>query len=129
MNRNEATDLAVRIGQTFNGPPTDIWEDDLQQLDAGRAGTAYARLRREHDQRWLSIAAFMAMYRSLNTDDASTVENVCGECDNTGWVTAPDNVLEAGTDHERRYSAVRPCRCPIGRDSEQSNVWKARAAA
>lgn len=128
MLRHEATDLAIRIGQCFNGPPVDVWEDDLGPLDAGRAGTALARLRREHEHRWLSIAQFMNMYRAIHTDDPSSV-TVCGDCDNTGWVEAPNNVLEAGTDHERRYTAVKPCRCSTGSERERSTVWKARSAA
>ena len=129
MLRQEATELAVRIGQCFNGPPIDVWEEDLGQLDAGRAGTALARLRREHEHRWLSIAQFMNMYRSIQTTDGSNAEPDCDECDNTGWVKATDIVLEAGTDTERHYSAVKPCGCPVGRDRERTTVWKNRSAA
>lgn len=122
----EATDLAVKIGQTFNGPPIDVWEEELAHLDAGRAGTAIVRARREHNNRWLSIAQFLEFYRGVNTDDASTRPPECGDCDNTGWMKAPDIVHHPGEDHERHDSAVKPCRCPIGKQASQSAVWKYR---
>lgn len=127
MLRQEATDLAVRIGQCFNGPPIDVWEEDLGNLDAGRAGTALARLRREHEHRWLSVAQFMNMYRSIHTEDASTAAPECGECDNTGWRPAPDLIRNGGTDAEHRNTQVRPCDCPDGRRASESAVWKYRS--
>lgn len=126
MLRQEATDLAVRIGQCFNGPPIDVWEEDLGQLDAGRAGTALARLRREHEHRWLSIAQFMAAYRSVRTDDASNAVPHCDECDNTGWKPAADLVRNPGTETEHRNTQVRPCTCQDGRRAAESAVWKHR---
>lgn len=67
MTRLEATDLAVRILQRFNGPPADVWEETLEDLEAGRANTALARLTREHANRWLSVAEFRNAYRALHT--------------------------------------------------------------
>jgi len=126
MTSAEATALAVRISQCFTGPPVDVWEEDLANLDAGRAGTALARLRRDHDQRWLSVAAFLAMYRSIHTDDASTVEK-CGWCDASGWVQVDDLVINAGTDREYRDSQVVPCsHCSHGKQAERSTVWTKR---
>lgn len=129
MLRQEATDLAVRITQCFTGPPIDIWEEDLGTLDAGQAGTTLARLRREHEQRWLSIAAFMAMYRSLDTTDASTPVNTCHHCDNTGWVRAPDVVRNEGTDTEYHDTSVKPCDCDEGQQRRRTTVWQNRGAA
>ena len=118
MTSLEATDLAVRILQAFNGPPASEWEDVLADLDAGRAGTTYARLRREHDNRWLSIARFMETYRSLNTDDASTRGPTCQACDGTGWLTG-HRYVEKGV----MYSGVKPCTCSEGRQRSGSSAW------
>lgn len=119
MTPTEATALATRILRTFNGPPLADWEEELGELDAGRAGTAYVRIRREHLTKWLSIAEFAAVYRSLHTDDASTRPPACGWCDNTGWTQTPDHVQRAAV-----YSGVKPCtRCPEGRAREVSETW------
>lgn len=66
MTHLEATDLAVRILRVFSGPPADVWEEVLVDLHAGQAGTALARLTREHQNRWLSVAEFTAKYNSLS---------------------------------------------------------------
>jgi len=126
MTRDEALTLAVKINQTFSGPPTDVWEEDLQLLDAGRAGTALARLRREHEHRWLSIAAFMAMYRSVNVEDQSTRPDDCDRCDSGGWIEGAPSILELGPDNSIEYTTVQPCNCPHGREAEQSTAWKYR---
>jgi len=67
MTPTETAHLVERIVQTWpTGPRGRIWTEALEPLDAGRAGTAYARLRasEEHPP---SIARFMAVYRSLDT--------------------------------------------------------------
>lgn len=123
MNTVEADDLAKRIINTWrSGPPLDVWREELHRLDAGTAGTAYAKLRRtaEHAP---SIAKFLAEYHALHTVD--TPEPDCGDCDRTGWVQAEDRIMP----DERRYSQVKPCRCAHGRKAEQSPAWTKRGAA
>lgn len=67
MTPQEATDLAVRIDQSFprrkgwEGVSVDIWADRLEELDAGRAGTAYGRLLAKMTQA-PSISEFLAEY-------------------------------------------------------------------
>jgi hypothetical protein len=66
VNQAEATDLAKRIINCWRGgPPLTEWIDELKRLDAGMAGTAYIRLRREHEHA-PSIARFLAEYRGVH---------------------------------------------------------------
>lgn len=107
MNENQAAVLATKIRGTFDGPPVTAWEEELIELDAGKAGTAFARLRREHDARYLTIARFIDAYRSL-AGDADDDEQ-CDDCDGGGWAPAPDLHL-----HGAIYSQVEPCHCRTG---------------
>jgi hypothetical protein len=117
----EAADLAYRINQTWrNGPSADVWEDELKHMDYGRSCTAYAKLRRERTHA-PSVAEFVKMYRSLQTEDASTRGPDCATCDSTGWVKAKDITSRGHT-----YSAVKPCGCAIGGQMAASSIWKER---
>lgn len=113
MTPEEATDLATRMAQTWrNGVPAREWESELAELDAGRAGTVFARLRRESDNA-PTIAGFLAKYRSLgpmpNTGERYAD---CDECGNHGWRT-----LWATDGDGREYSpGVEPCRCRWGQE-------------
>src|SRR5690606_18933814 len=89
MTDTEGDDLAKRIINAFRGgPPLAEWRDVLAKLDAGRAGTAFVRLRGQLDYA-PSIARFMAEYRALDTHDASTRTH-CDTCGGSGWAPAPD---------------------------------------
>lgn len=127
MTPTTADELAKRIINTWrSGPALTEWRDELETLDEGRAGTAFMRLRHtsEHSP---SIARFISEYRALQTTDGSTEKVDCADCDNTGWVSAPDIVLNAGTDREYRNTQVRPCtRCDYGKQAERSTVWTNR---
>jgi hypothetical protein len=120
MNRPEATDLAVRILGTFQGPPAGDWEEELADMDAGRAGTTYARLRRNHVRRWLSIAEFIAEYRQVEPHDASTRPTGCPACAG-GWVEVLPRIVG-----ETTYHQWQPCSCSEGRNREASAVWRNR---
>jgi hypothetical protein len=147
MNSLEATDMAVRILGRFQGPPADAWEEVLHDVPAGVAGTALARLTREHDKRWLSIAEFLNMVRQVQPYDASNRlgAQTCEACSDSGWIEADDFVEPAGPIEsipakvapdgtvttpartEQRpvtYSQVRPCACREGRARAQSSVWR-----
>ena len=124
MTTDEANDLAKRIINTWrSGPPLDVWREELARLDAGTAGTAYAKLRRtiEHAP---SIARFLAEYNSLSTDRPDD-RPPCLLCDNSGWIQATDLVMP----DERRYTTVRPCQCHHGQEAERSSAWTKRGAA
>lgn len=118
MNARDAEDLAVRILGVFQGPNAREWEDELQGLDAGRAGTAFQRCKREHTQRWLSIAEYLTVYRSLNVEDAST-RSECDECSGSGWVTSGHY-----THKGLGYTAAEPCRCNDGKRAYESKSWR-----
>ena len=121
-----ATDLAVKIHQTFGGQPATIWEDELTNLDQGRATTAYIRLRREHEGR-LSIARYLTVYQALNTQDAGNRPDPCPACADSGWVshTGRDGDTLHYQAHRNPYTAAHPCRhCPAGKQAESSPIWR-----
>ncbi|MBP6729966.1 MAG: hypothetical protein KA129_10095 [Microthrixaceae bacterium] len=120
MLRQEACDLAVRILGVFHGPQAAEWEDELQHLDAGTAGTTFVRLRREHTGRWLSIADFHAVYRTLRTDDASTKTDPCDACGDSGWLESAQYI-----ERDQLYTGARPCSCSEGRKRAASKTWTA----
>lgn len=75
MTRQEAEDLAIRISQSFptrrgiDGVAVDVWAEYLEPLDAGRAGTAYARLLRKLTAP-PAIADFAAEYGQVRGETA-----------------------------------------------------------
>ena len=117
MTPAEADELGKRIINNWRGgPPLAEWREELAELDAGKAGTAYVRLRRtlEHAP---SIARFIAEYKSLDTDDASTKDK-CGWCAN-GWTETQRHLA-----HGHPYYGWQPCnRCNEGRANETSEAW------
>ena len=127
MTLNTAESLGMRILERFQGPPVNVWVEVFidSELDEGTCGTAIARLTREHQHRWLSIADFLAVYRTLDTKRPEQSPD-CPHCDSCGWVQANDRIEHAGTDHERRYTTVKPCRCPVGKQAERSSAWRER---
>lgn len=129
MTHLEATDLTTRILECFNGPPGHVWEEELERLDAGRAGTALMRARREHENRWLSVKAFLDFYRSVQTTDGGTKKPDCPHCDGTGWIPGQPIVVNAGKANEYENSTCEPCACDEGRARAQSAVWRERGAA
>lgn len=121
MNNQDATDLATRINQAFpRGLQTAVWEEELTPLDAGRAGTAIARLRRTETN--LTIARFWAEYRTINTTDASSRPQIadCNDCQNTGNAPNREMVKCADGTFLEMDISVGPCHCPRGRDNEQT---------
>ena len=109
MTPAAAADLAVRFAQMWpRHIPAREWEEELVGLDDGAAGTTFARLKRD-SERPPTIAQFYAVYRTLNTTDASTARRPdCGHCENHGWKPALD---QAGHEH-----GVEPCHCQHGDD-------------
>jgi hypothetical protein len=108
----EAEELAKRITQTWRtGASKQIWEEALLELDAGTAGAAYARLRRESEHA-PSIAGFIAFSRTLHTEaNEAPVVPWCEQCDSTGFVPLADLLVS-----EHPYSQVAPCTyCATGK--------------
>jgi len=121
VNVGEASDLAVRIHQTWrNGPTADVWEDELKDMDYGRACTTYVKLRRERTHA-PSIAEFIKTYRTVNLVDGSNHIPECELCVGTGWVEGPDFEERGHT-----YTSCQPCRCDNGHRAMKSAVWKER---
>jgi hypothetical protein len=118
MTPTEAADLAVRIAQTFTGPNARTWEEELLELDPGPAGTAFVRLRREHDGR-LSIKQFHDTYRSLVSTDASNRPDPCPTCQDSGWCPGPRYAAFG-----QPYTSAQPCRCAAGRRAAESPTWR-----
>lgn len=120
MTRDEADALAKRIINCWRGgPPLEEWRAELERLDAGTAGTTYARLKRslEHAP---SIARFLSEYKTIDTDDASTRER-CGECGGSGWVAGQSSFVKSG----HVYSHALPClSCPAGAAAGASRLFR-----
>ena len=121
MIPGEASDLAVRIHQTWrNGPTADVWVDELRDLDYGRACTTYVRLRRERTHA-PSVADFIKTYRTVATTDGGNAPEKCDLCLGQGWVDAP-----GFTANGHDYTAVRPCNCRNGQVVAKSSIWTHR---
>lgn len=119
MNHQAADALAKRIvGSWRSGPPLQDWVDTLDPLDEGAAGTAYIRLRNEHEgDRAPSCATFRKMYHSLETAATAPIrQETCplNRCAGDGWIVG------VFTAEERTYEGVEPCGCPVGRNNEQA---------
>lgn len=111
MNRTEASDLATRISQTWpRGIGANVWEDELVDLEVGRAGTAFVKLRRTARSA-PSIAEFFEMYSSLHTEDRSTRPDDCPRCDNQGTVAT---MIRTDSGAEV-WGPVSACSCEWGR--------------
>jgi len=126
MTETEARDLAVRLTASWpNYPGVDIstWIDELRPLDAGTAGTAIVRLRRELE-RPPSIHRFFLAYRALDTDSRREGSG-CDACSGSGWVPAPDRVHGTGDD-ARHIGQARPCNCADGHVAAKSRTWTER---
>jgi hypothetical protein len=124
MSPAEADDLAKRIINTWRGgPPLVEWRQELEQMDAGTAGTAYMRLKRtmEHAP---SIARFWGEYNALDTRDGGNAIN-CYACADVGWAAHESSKGDplyfefSG----RWYSAARPCSCNAGQRAAGSKLW------
>jgi len=125
MTEGEAIDLASRIANTWrSGPPASVWEEELIDLDAGQAGTAFVRLRRT-STRAVSVAEFYDTYRAVRPTDASTPRDECAMCDTSGWIYTTPYVVKRG-ERDIEYTQVRPCSCSTGQQMAQSSVWTKR---
>ncbi len=130
MTRQDATDLATLIVQTWRGgPQATVWEDELGNLHTNQARTTYEKLRRtlEHAP---SIARFLAEYRALTqTPDERPG---CGHCNHSGWIEIvdhrrhgpgcrignpdfPGTVDSYGDPGDCHCTATTPCDCQLGR--------------
>lgn len=123
MNIDQAAHLATEISQCWrNGLATNTWETDLTKYsDVSRAWKAVEHLKRT--ERFAPvIATFHAAYQATPSSTGDT-RTVCTDCNNDGWVTAPDNT------HTDRppTSAAQPCpHCRHGKRATESNIWKNR---
>ena len=119
MTPYEAETLAQRIVQTWPriGGAVDIWVEDIIDLDAGAANTAYVRLRREAD-RAPSIADFRRAVLALSMTDGSNSEP-CVYCRDSGWVSAGFYEHKGAP-----YTAAEPCSCSTGERAAASNTWR-----
>jgi len=110
MTPTERAALVDKIAATWpGGPEPQVWADELALLDAGRAGATFVRLRRRLD-RAPSIAAFLREYNGLDTAPPASTVDVCGICDDTGWVDGAPLIkrnLEGDVLHT--YTSMRPC--------------------
>jgi hypothetical protein len=115
----EASDLGKKIINAWHGgPPLVQWIEELEPLDAGQAGTAFVRLRRQLEH-CPSIARFFAEYHALDTRDGGNTKPKCGWCEGMGWLETPRHVNRGQV-----YSGWEPCsHCDQGRASEVGECW------
>ena len=108
MNHNEADNLVMRMADAWGRVPGEEWNTYLAGLDAGKAGTAFIRLRNS-SRRFPSIAEFGEAYGGVRDE---TPHEPCKFCDGTGQVW---DVHAGGTDpfSGEPGSWVR-CVCPEG---------------
>lgn len=116
MNTQECASLVERIIQTWpTGPRGRIWTELLTDLEPGTAGTAYIRLRNEHQgEKPPSTGTFMRTYRSLRTPANDPITDDCPDCSGTGWISSPP-IEPGGTG----YQTVHPCGCRAGNQAER----------
>ena len=117
VNFNEAEGLLTRMNQTWRVPFGHEWESVFETMDAGRAGTAFVRLR-DTEERAPTIAKFKAAYEAVR--GPTVHEPRCPVCDGTGR-RAPDG------DHE--YGSTSPACdvCDMGKLQAQREVEAAAA--
>lgn len=87
MNYTDAENLLTRMGQCWRVPFGQEWHEAFKDLDAGRAGTAFVRLR-DTEERPPTIAKFKGAYQSIRGETKH--EPRCEVCDGTG-LRAPDD--------------------------------------
>jgi hypothetical protein len=87
VNHGEAEILLMRMSQSWRAPFDGEWYEFFADLDAGKAGTAFVRLR-DSEERPPTIAKFRQAYSALR-GDTSSHEPKCPACDGTG-MRAPD---------------------------------------
>ena len=87
MKYEEADAILARMGQCWRVPFGEEWFSAFEDLDAGKAGTAFVRLR-DAEERPPSIAKCRQSYNAVR-GDTSSHEPKCPACDGTG-MRAPD---------------------------------------
>lgn len=111
MNRQDAVNLAERMRRTW--PKThldlDTWAEVLEELEHGPAEGALKTLR-DSEETAPSFARFRATYRA-QFGTARDDKVACDRCVGDGWET----IKIGPTDFD---TALRPCRCPNGRQVE-----------
>jgi hypothetical protein len=131
-----AAELAVKISQTWprSSVATDVWEEELADLDRPRAEAALKQMRRtvEHAP---SVAAFLSAYRA-QSGTAGVYEWNCPKCANTGWVTdeqhprhwtgRPEDMPKIpphyGPADGCLCNVVTPCGCDHGKNAAKSDL-------
>lgn len=109
MKEWEANSLADKLAHSWPRSSVTIkaWEEELLELDKGRAEEAARQLVRtaEHPP---SIATFLSTYRNLA--GSARYDFQCPKCCNTGWVT--------DTNHPAHWPGKHPAPA-----TEENGVW------
>lgn len=123
MTPDEATDLATRLCLAWpKAAPATEWEPAIADLDAGAAGTVYARLKATvTDPAGPTIAQFRSHVRELIERNAPP-KAACDYCGSSGWKPVYKPVTEPG--YEPDIAGVMPCHCEHG-DSRRDAHTKA----
>lgn len=112
-----ATELAVKIAQHWSAPDTaEAWERFLADLDEGRAGTTWSKLKRDREMpswdRWRQV------YGERRMHDGGTRPR-CTICDGVGFVDGPQIVkTDRAGEVVRTYTTQQECVCTTRRREE-----------
>ena len=133
MMQMEATDLASKLAQTWRGgPQTNIWEEELQTLNARQAEVAYQKIRRT-SKAAPSISEFLDAYQALGGGDID--QSACTGCRGIGWLDLDDHDARrhhntCSTPADCGCTAMIPCGCKDGARAriQHAQITRRRAA-
>lgn len=108
----------ARTPWAFDAKAKQEWRKRLTDYQPPIARETWEQWRR-HNTEWPSLYTFDDMLKARTRAGQHTDD--CSECDNTGWVEAPDFEARGHT-----YTASQPCTCRNGEQRRSTKVWQER---
>lgn len=109
----------ARTPWAFDTKAKTEWRKRLTDYPAPIARDTWDQWRR-HNTEWPSLYTFDDMLKARTRAGRHTDD--CHECDNTGWIEAPDFIGHNG----HTYTASQPCECKHGQERRSSKIWMER---
>ena len=131
MLSEEAHQLAGRIVGVWPASPNKSeWTEELVRLEQSHANATFLKLRRYHEDRWLTIATFHATYAKTKERNAGDEVGPCGRCDSIRWipVTKDGDPLVGDLTEGRYWSPCPDCGGAAGteRTHERILTWNTK---